>query len=310
MINHSCLVCKQQTVKSYYAILAPWIRELCSFEEKPSIYFLKCLSCGFGNFSHRYSDLEMAAIYTGYRGPRYIMVRRRWEPWYSKSDANSYMAGNAAVSQRNIFMKSAFQKAGIELGEINSVLDFGGDLGQFIPDEISGPKYLIDPSQISMTTSNGVSRVGSINRIPEKLDLIMNCHTLEHLSDFTNVIDEINTATKIGGLFYLEVPLDGFGVTKFHKTFLYDHLLKIYQKSKHLLILMNFLTGVYRQLFSKIPSFGIIQQSEHINYFGQKSLQILLQNSGYKILVIQGPDFDIRQGKIRLGRIGILSRKF
>jgi hypothetical protein len=54
---------------------------------------------------------------------------------------------------------------------------------------------------------------------------------------------------------------------------------------------------------------GIIQQSEHINYFGQKSLEILLRQSGFEILAVQGPDFGFKQGKIRLGRIGILAQR-
>jgi hypothetical protein len=62
-------------------------------------------------------------------------------------------------------------------------------------------------------------------------------------------------------------------------------------------------------LFRKIPFLGVIQQSEHINYFGQDSLEILLKQSGFEILAVQGPDFGFKQGKIKLGRIGVLAQR-
>ena len=309
MTETLCLVCKQNQVASYSAILAPWIRQLCNLGPEVMTHFFKCKDCGFGYFSYRYSDSDMKCIYEHYRGPQYLSVRRSWEPWYTVKEADYYKLKESAVANRNDFMKNSFESASVAIDSVASVLDFGGDLGQFIPDEIRGKRYLLDPSNVPVENESGIVRVSSLDQVPIELDLIMNCHTLEHLSDFKNVIDVIYGRIKPGRYFYLEVPLDGFKVKTFHRSKIYNSYLKLIQAQRSVLILANFLTGVFRQLFRRIPLIGVIQQSEHINYFGQKSLEILLEGSGFEVLSVQGPDFKFQQGKIRLGRIGILSRK-
>jgi hypothetical protein len=309
MAESRCLVCEQYELNTYNAILAPWIRQLCNLNLGETTSFLECKSCGFCSFSYRYSESDMKSIYEHYRGPQYLRVRRSWEPWYTVKEADYYKLKESAVENRNDFMRSSFKSARVQIDSVDSVLDFGGDLGQFIPDEILGKKYLLDPSNISLENESGTIRVSSLDQVSIELDLIMNCHTLEHLSDFQSVIDEIYRKIKKDKYFYLEVPLDGFKVKNFHSSRIYNSYLQWIQSKRVFLILANFITGVYRQIFRRIPYMGVIQQSEHINYFGQKSLEILLKRSGFEVISVQGPDFGFQQGKIRLGRIGILSRK-
>lgn len=304
-----CLVCTQEKLNSYSAILAPWIRRLCNLSPSVTTSFLECRNCGFSSFSYRYNDSDMKSIYEHYRGPQYLRVRRSWEPWYTLKEADYYKLNESAVENRNDFMRGSFNSAKVRIESVDSVLDFGGDLGQFIPNEIRGKRYLLDPSNVPVENESGTVRVSALDQVPIELDLIMNCHTLEHLSDFKAVIDDIYGSIKRGRYFYLEVPLDGFKVKTFHKSKIYKSYLQLIQKQRSILILANFFTGVFRQLFSRIPYMGVIQQSEHINYFGQKSLEILLKSSGFEVLSVQGPDFKFQQGKIRLGRIGILSKK-
>lgn len=304
-----CLVCKDGNLNAYPAILAPWIRQLSKINFEITTSFLECKACGFCSFSYRYSESDMMSIYEDYRGSNYREVRKSWEPWYTVKEADYYILDKFAVENRNDFMRSCFESANVSIDSIKSVLDFGGDLGQFIPSEIRGKKYLLDPSNVSVEKENEIIRVSTLDQVPIELDLIMNCHTLEHLSDFQTVVDDIFRSVKKGKYFYLEVPLDAFKVKSFHKSETYKAYLKLIQSKQSFLILANFVTGVFRQLFRKIPLVGVIQQSEHINYFGQKSLEILLSRSGFKVLSIQGPDFGFQQGKIRLGRIGILSKK-
>jgi hypothetical protein len=309
MAELRCLVCEQDELNTYSAILAPWIRQLCNLNLEQTTSFLECKSCGFCSFSYRYSETEMKSIYEHYRGAQYVKARRSWEPWYTVKEADYYKLNNSAVENRNDFMRSSFVKAKVSISSVDSVLDFGGDLGQFIPSEIHGTRFLLDPSNAPVENENGIIRVSSLDQVPIELDLIMNCHTLEHLSDFQTVIDEIYGSVKKGRYFYLEVPLDGFNAKTFHRSGIYNSYLQLIKSKRSVLILANFITGVFRQLFRRIPLLGVIQQSEHINYFGQKSLEILLKRSGFEVLSVQGPDFGFQQGKIRLGRIGILSKK-
>ena len=309
MAELRCLVCKENDLNSYSAILAPWIRQLCDIDLAVTTSFLECNFCGFCSFSYRYSESDMKSIYEDYRGSNYVRLRNSWEPWYTVKEADHYKLNASAVENRINFMRSSFESAKISINSIKSVLDFGGDLGQFIPGEIRGKKYLLDPSNVPVENDDGIARVSALNQIPIELDLVMNCHTLEHLSDFQMIVDDTFRSIKKGGYFYLEVPLDASKVRTFHRTEFYNSYLRYIESKRNFLILANFLTGVSRQLSRKIPIMGVIQQSEHINYFGQKSLEILLNRSGFTVLSVQGPDFRFQQGRIRMGRIGILSKK-
>jgi Methyltransferase domain len=137
----------------------------------------------------------------------------------------------------------------------------------------------------------------------------MNCHTLEHLPDFKVTLSEIMQALDFGGFFYLEVPMDGFRTHRFHQTHVYQKYLSALSRSRKVFVVIDLFSGLYRQIFQRIPLLGIVKQSEHINYFNENSLTMLLREMGFNVLSIQGPDLDFKQGKIRLGRIGILSQK-
>ena len=292
-----------------YAILAPWISDLIGNNDQAQSKLIACSDCGFKFFSKRFNSSEMESIYTNYRGLKYVETRRRYEPWFSKGDANQNSSNSLAIQSRKEFMKQAFTTSGVSFSSINSVLDFGGDLGQFIPQEILGNRYLLDPSEIIDSDLNNATRVKSLNEVPEKLDLIMNCHTLEHLPEFKQIIYDIHNSLKPDGYFYLEVPLDSFKTRRFSSTNLYRNYINALTHSKFLFMLVDFISGVSRQFLNVIPMFGIVKQSEHINYFGLTSTEILLNKCGFRVISVNGPDLNFKQGKIRLGRLGVLSIK-
>jgi SAM-dependent methyltransferase len=252
----------------------------------------------------------MKAIYTDYRVAAYLSLRRKYEPWFNEKEANVNVVNKVFINSRKDFMKKATSAVGINMAKIISILDFGGDLGQFIPDEISGNRYLLDPSYTGKEKQNSdVIRVKTLLDVPEKLEFVMNCHTIEHLPDFQDAVVEIHSSLKEGGYFYLEVPLDYFKTSIFQKSKLYGKYLKLLVNSRRLFTLVDFLTGVCRQFFGVIPALGIVKQSEHINYFDLNSATTLLDKCGFKILNVQGPDRKFKQGKFRFGRLGILSVK-
>jgi hypothetical protein len=302
-------VCESDNTLTSYAILAPWISELIGSSDRSQSELITCLDCNFKFFSKRFNTLEMASIYKNYRGQKYLKARRRYEPWFSKGDASQNSSNSVVIQSRKDFMKKAFTNSGVSFSEIDSVLDFGGDLGQFIPQEIVGSRYLLDPSDILNADLSDVIRVKSLNEVPEKLGFIMNCHTLEHLPEFNETISDIKHALKRGCYFYLEIPLDAFKTRRFHSTNFYQKYLRSLICFKTLFVFIDFLSGVYRQFFGAIPLLGIVKQSEHINYFDLPSTKMLLRKNGFEVLSINGPDFDFKQGKIRLGRLGILSKK-
>jgi hypothetical protein len=68
-------------------------------------------------------------------------------------------------------------------------------------------------------------------------------------------------------------------------------------------------TGVYRQFFNKIPFFGVVKQSEHINYFDDLAIVKLIQDHNFEILYSSKPQRKSFVGIIKQGRFGIVAQK-
>ena len=308
---NNCPSCNGIAEHLGFSLLAPWLKELFGSVDNPFETSLRqCGECSLIFFSYRFSETEMNLIYSEYRGERYFNLRRRWEPWFRRQELHAFSEkGNRnLVSERQDFMSLQFKNAGLKIQDYESCLDFGGDLGQFIPKEILGTKYVCDPSE-SNTLEPGVVRLRNLSDLKDNVSLILNCHTLEHLVFPKVIVDEMISKLAVGGALYLEVPADRFKTSNFHKSIAYKNYLGFISRHRVLFIFLDFLTGVSRQYFRRIPIFGIIKQSEHINYFDRKSISSLVaQNTGI-IRLVSHPDFTVSQGRLRLGRQALIFSK-
>lgn len=307
-----CKLCGAiETQMIAHAVIAPWISRITGNMVQDNFSKLwVCSGCSFQFFEHRYSEAEMSALYSGYRGDEYFAFRHSYEPWFSRSDMNNWNPSKnaAAVESRRSYMSGFFNQNGVDLHTINDVLDFGGDLGQFFPEETGGKRYLIDPAN-PVTSNDEIVRVQSIESLWESCGLIMNCHTLEHIPSLESTLASLVPVLRKDAYLYIEVPMDIFKVGKFHSSPNYKKFLKFLVKKKKLFVIFDFLTGVYRMYFHRIPFWGIVKQSEHINYFNKESLPELLSNTHLKLVSISEPDLNFGQGRIKLGRISLLARK-
>ncbi len=270
---------------------------------------MKCDFCDFQFFTYRYNELEMSAIYSTYRGDRYFETRHKWEPWYSRKTMNAWNpeSNSFGVTARKNHLLEILHQSGINLEDSCNVLDFGGDLGQFFPEGISGKRYLYDPSQPPLQKlGGGVERVQSLAGLSGQIGLVMNAHTLEHLPEFKNVLGDLGPCLTETGVLYIEVPVDAFHTTRIQGSHLYLKYLKVIYKLPKLFISLDFLSGVYRTVFRKIPFWGIVKQSEHINYFSKVSLTYLAKSANFELLRITEPDYAFGQGAIKLGRISMV----
>jgi SAM-dependent methyltransferase len=305
--SSSCPLCGSPANFKAYGVVAPWITELLETDSLYSRYFV-CKKCTLGFFSYRFTDNEAQKIYSTYRTGKFYSVRHSWEPWYGSAENNAYLP---KVNQRNIESRVNLMDTTLKLAGINQTfkgcVDFGGDLGQFFPPNVIGTKYLIDLSA-KPEIKEDFTIINNVSEIPDSVDLVMSCGVLEHLSILENIISQLSSALHEHGVLYLEVPLDGFKMSKFHASNTYKKYLEMITRKKPFFILMDFLTGITRQFFGRIPWFGIVKQSEHINYFNKISLETLCSKFDGKIW-ISNPDFSHKQGKFRLGRIAaVLSR--
>lgn len=257
----------------------------------------------------------MSQIYSSYRSGKYKSIRRTWEPWYTSGINELYTSDDARVevSARKERMSRQFQQAKIE-EEFTNCLDFGGDDGQFFPDSIRGNRYLVDlSSSCSSHRNSEITIVPNIEAIPEKLDLIMSCMVMEHLSSFAESMSAITrklfrSGTKQKGLFYLEIPRDSFNVGNWAKSSAYYNYLTLISKVPPLFIVLDFLTGVSRNFFRTIPIFGIVKQSEHINYFSEKAISKLV-GKYLEVLFVSDENLKETYGYFRLGFLALIARR-
>ena len=89
----------------------------------------------------------MAGLYSGYRGEHYFQVRRHFEPWFTRGALTFWDPSKnpTAVAERRDYMSETLGTFGVALDMKSAVLDFGGDLGQFFPDGLTGKNISLTP---------------------------------------------------------------------------------------------------------------------------------------------------------------------
>ena len=105
----------------------------------------------------------------------------------------------------------------------------------------------------------------------------------------------------------MEVPLDLFRVSQFHATTRYQAYLRRLVRRRLPFVALDFLTGLSRQFRSSVPRLGVIKQSEHINYFSERSLLAALTATGFGV-VAQRSDKNAKVGGLRMGCHGVAAR--
>jgi len=260
-----------------HGVVAPWIIDLLNKNPRFPQFtkLLNCKKCHLKFFSLRYEPKEMEVIYGNYRGDQYFYTRNKWEPWYSRKLNDKYKS-SLGVKQRKYQMEELCKDiAEIENKGINleAVLDYGGDLGQFFPDQAKRKILVEYGGGHGRPTRIGIERVreSEIATLFGSIDLVMATMVLEHVNDVSDLNKKFFKLIRPGGYLLLEVPLDSFQVSGFHRTVLYKHFISLLMRRKFLFILFDFLSGVFRNYFHKVPTFGIVKQSEHINYFEHRT---------------------------------------
>jgi hypothetical protein len=158
---------------------------------------LQCRDCGVLFLDIRFSDAEMGALYSGYRGEAYTAQRDRFEPGYAAQNA-AIVTGEADTSGPEAFLASS-------LPPVPRVLDWGGDSGKAAPFRSAGAA--VDVFDISdQPLVEGVRRVGKDDLVRGAYDLIVLSHVLEHVPWPAEMIGEIAAVMDQQTVLYLEVP--------------------------------------------------------------------------------------------------------
>lgn len=273
-----CPVCEEVSANSAPAVVSPWIREL-GVRTILSRYFL-CSSCGTGYFSKRYKSVEMEYIYKNYRGLDYLEKRTKWEPWYSQTYNENHNSKNWILSR--VQSLEQFLRKHIH-GEIQTILDVGGDNGQYIPD-IAEVRIVLDLSEKELMP--GVQRIGSLDDI-STVDLIVYAHVLEHVAKPLKEVEKLLEKTRY---IYIEVPFGVPVINNFRKNqFRFaTHLISSFNKK---VWKSRTMPATGREVSSK----RMLSQSEHLTFFTESSIERLALNLGAELIMekglIQTPDY-------------------
>jgi hypothetical protein len=226
---------------------------------------------------------ETDRLYAGYRGDAYFRERHRHEWWYSRK-INDDIGRNPQEIESRKQAVEAFLRKHVDWEAVETVLDYGGDRGQFIPESLGKKKYVFEIS--AAVPVEGVTRIASAAGLGAGgFDFIMLCHVLEHCSDpcaTLRAFKELGRGAE--SLYYIEVPYERFDLTFAGRGALYERYLGALTRFRLALQVVDFYSTVLRTRWNLIPPFGLIKCHEHLNYFNEKSLALLLQNNGFDIV--------------------------
>jgi len=173
---------------------------------------IQCQDCYFIGSELRFTDEQMRRYYHEYMDERssagrqhgsYVFHRLRNEGtgWF---DLLKLYKQPWWITARKEAIVNVIKSKDIDLNSIESVLDFGGDLGQYIPNEFNhARRHVVEIEERELV--QGVTAVKSPVDC-EPVDLVMCCHTLEHVSYPNDLVADMKRYLKPGGLLYIEVP--------------------------------------------------------------------------------------------------------
>lgn len=230
----------------------------------------ECSECGFIFFNPRLEAAEEVRLYSGYRGAEYQRKRQFFEPWYTE-------AFNASLSSKEAWVSRKQRLAGLFRDELKlgsrtfgTILDFGGDHGDLIADLVPARRRFV--YEISgVDTVPGVERLRSLTECREHcFDLIISSNVLEHVGSPHEVISQVASLSGSETLVFNEVPYES-------ATGFQTRLKRVAQ--------LGVLAGTRPAVARSILGPGMLNlMHEHVNFYSPKSLNRLMEKSGFKII--------------------------
>ncbi len=267
----------------YPAVVSPFLAHYAVGKPSTRCSLLECRDCSFRFFDSRLTAEEVAKLYSAYRGEEYFQSRRRYEFWYTRKFNTGLGHDPGALAARKQIVAD-FLGQHAAAAAIRSVLDYGGDEGQFIPEAIGREKFVYDLSDARPVP--GVTKVASDAELRERTyDLVMICHVLEHCSDPCDTLAKLR---ELGGerrlLCYVELPYERYDLRFAGKGRFFAWYLDMLLRLGPLLTVVDFYTTLARMRWSLIPPLGVMKCHEHLNFFNEKSLESLLRTAGFDVL--------------------------
>ena len=187
-------------------MVAPFLAEWALTSPPPPVSLVECRACGHRTYDRVWDGGELARIYGRYRSEAYFEARHRHEPWYTRAVHDGLGGDAATVAHRQGYLARILGRR-VPM-PVASVLDFGGDRGQFIPPEVASDRFVHELSDAAPVA--GVTRLATEADIAAHgpFPLVLACHVLEHQPDPAITLADLRRWVAPGGWLLVEVPYE------------------------------------------------------------------------------------------------------
>lgn len=203
-----CVCCGSTNIEVFPATMSGFVIDrMTGSKRSPNqvpCNYIHCIKCDYIGSDIRFTKEEEERYYKNYMKDEYITHRCLYEG----AGLRHILESHNEEEYRKIRRAGALtaMDGTIDFVNIRSVLDFGGDTGEMIPNELSHCKKYVTDIEVRELT-NGTISVQSPEDC-EPVDLVICGHVIEHVSDPNEMINELKKYMKSGSWLYLEAPLD------------------------------------------------------------------------------------------------------
>jgi len=263
-----CVICGSSIRNQRAAMVAPFLAQRIWNRRAFAVQLASCASCEFEFFNPRLEFGDEKRLYSAYRSEEYQRMRHASEPWYT-TKFNESLSNEAAWQNRKRRLEPLLHDL-LSNKRIESVLDFGGDRGELTTFLFPQAKrFVYDISGVE--TLPGVIALHSEEECRQHpFDLIVTSNLLEHVGFPRQLMQPITAIASPGTLVFHEVPFELSG-----------GFMTMAKRIAQLAVLGVARPGV---AVSLLKPGGLHIMHEHVNYFSSKSLDALMQQTGWKVL--------------------------
>ncbi|HSC52253.1 MAG TPA: class I SAM-dependent methyltransferase [Phnomibacter sp.] len=133
-----------------------------------------------------------------------------YEEWYHKERHNTHFNEKYYNARAKIAVKKFFE----EVGQNDSILDFGCGLGQnilYIPNAVG---YDISKFGVEFARKKGINATNNLEDLPDNsFDIVFSSHVLEHHPHPKTMLEDIYRKLKPGGKLILVIPHERHGMS-------------------------------------------------------------------------------------------------
>jgi len=241
-----CVCCKNENVEMFPSGIHQFVVDrMCGTKLLPQSvtpgFVINCSTCGYVGSDIRFSLEEEKRYYQNYMDDEYIEHRVIYDGPNIRPQVSVYEQQHYINTRKNAAIEVISKN--LDINTIKSVLDFGGNLGEMIPDQFNNiSRYVVEVQERLLV--NGVISISDHTRI-NPVDLVICAHTLEHVSFPNDLLIEIKKYMQSGTWFYLEVPFENL-----HKNIIFHEHINIFNEQclKFLMAKHNFTNVSYHKL--------------------------------------------------------------